>query len=408
MRPFDRRAFLGRGLGTIAGAALAPTWLHAAARERRTNERALVVLELAGGNDGLNTLAPFGDPLYRKLRPLIGLSRDQCLSVDDFQGLHPSLGLLHGWYQRGMVAVRRGVGYAEPNLSHFLSRDIWSCARTSALPSAEGWLWGARAPDDALALLALGCDNASPIARGGNGSALAIGDLAQFHLDTPGAIEAGEAASRRAYFAAMAESPRAEAECEYTAARLREALQSLERLRRAPRSQRGVEYPGSDLARDLAGCADVLAAGLSTRLFHVQHSGYDTHVNQVRLHAQLLQGLDQALDAFLRDLERQGRLEHTLVLVISEFGRRAAESGVGSEAGTDHGAASISLLIGGGVRPGVSGQPFDLEALDPAGNLVYSTDFRSVLREALEGWLGLDARALLGGDYPLLDMVRRA
>lgn len=409
MRALDRRAFLGRGLGALAGAALAPSWLAAAARASAApGARALVVLELFGGNDGLNTLVPFEDDDYRRLRPLLGLSRASCLplgEIDETQGLHPSLARLRERFGRGQVALVRGVGYPEPNLSHFTSRDIWSSARTHSVPSADGWLWGARGGGDP-ALLALGNDTAPPIARGASGAALSIPELADFHLGSAGAMDPSEDAARRAAFAALAQAPRGLAQAEYAALRLREALASSERLSSAARTSRGVDYPGTALARDLASCADVLASGLSTRLFHVQHDGYDTHSRQLDTQAQLLDEVDRALDAFLRDLELQGRLEHTLVLVTSEFGRRAAESGVAREAGTDHGAASVALLVGGGVRGGIHGAPFDLAHLDGAGNPVYGVDFRSVLREALQGWMGVDSRAILDGDWPTLDLVR--
>ena len=198
MRPIDRRAFLGRGLGALAGSTLAPGWLAAAAQApSKRRERALVVVELFGGNDGLNTLVPFADERYHALRPLLALPRERCLALDETQGLHPSLARLREWYGRGHVALRRGVGYPEPNLSHFTSRDIWSCARTSSLPSAEGWLWGARGGEGEPALLALGNDSAPPLARGIAGTALAVHALSDLDLDQPGTLEGPESAAQR-------------------------------------------------------------------------------------------------------------------------------------------------------------------------------------------------------------------
>jgi uncharacterized protein (DUF1501 family) len=177
------------------------------------------------------------------------------------------------------------------------------------------------------------------------------------------------------------------------------ASASIARLEHALERRPQAEYPDDKLARDLGIVARAIDAELPTLAFHVAQPGYDTHAAQRDVHAGLLATLDGALDAFLRDLEACARLERTLVLVFSEFGRRVAENGVGDKAGTDHGAAGVALLLGGGARPGIHGAEPDLDALDDAGNLVHTTDFRALYADVIAGWFGVDAAAVLGGDF---------
>ena len=181
------------------------------------------------------------------------------------------------------------------------------------------------------------------------------------------------------------------------------SIDAIERaLARPPRA----EYPEGDLARDLGIVARVIDAELSTRCFYVTQGGYDTHAAQADVHAALLGELDAALDAFLTDLAALGKLEETLVLVFSEFGRRVAENGVGPTAGTDHGAASLVALFGGGIRPGLHGPQPRLEELDASGNLIHTTDFRSVYADVVQGWFGVEPADVLGGAFPRAGVVR--
>jgi uncharacterized protein (DUF1501 family) len=410
MGSLDRRSFLTGSLAALSGAALAPNWLAAASRSLPAGARRLVVLELFGGNDGLNTLVPFEDELYYKARPLLALKRQQVLPIDDLNGLHPSLVRTRARYDEGRVAIVRDVGYPGPNLSHFASRDVWSCASTEALPSASGWLGrSAEAGELAeLGLLSIGSDVAARLVRGKQTTPCAVPDLGSFRFDTLGALHPREARARLAAFGLLGASNDGQGETAFVAQGLRQARRASELLARAPRSQRPVDYPGGTLGRDLAAVADVIASDLPARLFHVQLKDFDTHTKQHARHAQLLGELDLALDAFLNDLRAQGRLDDTLVLVISEFGRRVAESGVSTEAGTDHGAASLTLLLGSGVRGGLHGGQPDLERLDEAGNLIQRVDFRSVLQSALVDWLQLDARSVLGATWPRLELVKPA
>jgi len=185
-----------------------------------------------------------------------------------------------------------------------------------------------------------------------------------------------------------------------------DAASAIEELDRALSAPGRVAYPDSKLGRDLALVARAIQADLPTRAFHVAQGGYDTHAGQAETHAGLLSDLDLALDAFLRDLAAVGRLDATLVLVFSEFGRRVAENGVGSTAGTDHGAAGLAFLCGGGAVPGLHGEPWRLDALDKTGNLVRTVDFRSLYADVIEGWFGLASEPVLGGPFARAGLVK--
>ena len=402
----DRRDMLTAALGVCSTAALARPWLAAAGSTLEKGPRRLVVVELFGGNDGLNTLVPFEDDRYYRARPLLGIAKNDVLALDELNGLHPSLARVRRWYDAGRVSFVQDVGYPRPNLSHFASRDVWACASTEAQYASEGWLGRGAGEQASPALLAIGNDVAPRIVRSASEAASAVPDLAAFRFTPRHAVDRRDARARLAAFDKLAEAPSSStAETAFVIEGLRHARITSEQLAGAPRSQRPVDYPATTLARDLAAVADVIAADLPTRLFHVQWGDFDTHTRQAQRHAQLLGGVDSALEAFLADLREQGRLDDTLVLVMSEFGRRVAESGVGSDAGTDHGAASVVWLLGGGVRGGLIGAQPDLENLDADGNIAHRVDFRSVLQGVLGDWLRLDAERVLGAAWPRIELV---
>lgn len=404
----DRRAFLELSLGSLSALGFAPSWLRAVASRIPAGARRLVVLELFGGNDGLNTLVPFEDDLYHRARPSIALRKAGLLPVDELNGLHPSLAKLRAWLEQGRVAIVRGVGYPQPNLSHFTSRDIWSTARLDWTSFAGGWLgdWSARTSGgDPLSMLALGSCDAPRLLRGPGCLAPAVPDLSSFHFGGGGDPGGGSLLSA---FAALARAPGADPESAYVQQMIEVAMRSSRALSATIRASRGANYPGTQLGRDLAGVADVIAADLSTRVFHVQLSGFDTHSKQLATQAGLLAELDVALDAFLTDLRALRRLDDTLVLTVSEFGRRLAQNGVGSEAGSDHGAASVQFVCGGKVRPGLHGPQPDLERLDADGNPPHRIDFRSVYATVLERWLETDPEPILGASYPVFPLLEVA
>jgi len=400
----DRRELLALGAGSAAALALRPLWARAAAAAP-AGERALVVLELNGGNDGLNTLAPLGDELYRRLRPRLALGRENLLGLDRDIGLHPSLARTRTWFERGSAAAIQQVGYPGPNLSHFHSQDVWHSAQVTGARPACGWLgrWrDAQAGEEPLAMLAVGPGVLPYALRGRRVFAPSVADLA---APAPSGDHA-ESQAREAVLAAF-EAPAETDDPELRLVRSHAALarESRRRLASAAGRRRGADYPTTRLGHDLALVADVLAAGLPLRVAHVMQQGYDTHVRQLQTHARLLAELDLAVDAFLTDLRSLGWLEHTLVICTSEFGRRAAENGIGADAGTDHGAASALLAFGGSLRPGIHGAPPDLERLDADGNLPHAVDFRQVYATVLERWLGADAESLLGAPFEPVDLL---
>ncbi len=400
-----RRQFLQVLGGAAAGLALGPRWLHALPAADSTTRRLVLVL-LDGGNDGLNTLVPFGDDHYHRLRPALALDPRRVHRIDEHFGWHPSLAKLARRYGEGQVAAVQNVGYANPNLSHFRSMDIWeSGSLAQPLPTA-GWM--GRLVDERRAA------GSSPM------ELLAVGELAaplsqRAQRHTPYAVPGRDAFRIRdgGRMEALLELNALDGTCGAAAAA--RAVHSASLAQRQMEAALGRKahstYPDSRLAGDLELCARAIESDLPVSCFHVRQGGYDTHANQAEPHAALLETLDGALDAFLADLEAFGALERTLVLVVSEFGRRAAENGIGATAGTDHGAASIALMLGAaggskGLVGGLHGSPPRLDALDGYGNLVHEIDFRRVYADVVEGWFGLKSADVLGAAFEPFGAVR--
>jgi len=361
----------------------------------RAGGRRLVVIELEGGNDGLNTVVPFRDPAYRALRPTLALAEEELLALTPEVALHPACKTLAAQYEAGRLAIVQGVGYAEPSLSHFLSRAVWHHARRApGEHDGNGWL--GRALDEARAA---GRPDASavfvgkgppPVAvRGRRSSATSLDGLEDFVL--AGALEA------RTGGESGAGDPR-----EAVARSQREALETVQRLA-AVAEARGMEYPTSEIGTRLALVAQLLEAGYGASVLYTAQSfsnqgGYDTHALQARPQSALLSELSAALGVFLADLERMGRADEVVVLVFSEFGRAPAEN---DSRGTDHGTSGPVLLVGKPVAGGIVGAPPSLTEL-VGGQLAWQHDFRSLYAGLLDGWLGVPAERVLGpGITPL-------
>lgn len=378
------------------------------------DDRVLVVLELEGGNDGLNTLIPLDDREYARLRPRLGAVRAEAMPLQDGWGLHRALAGLHACMLADAGCAVHAVGYPDPDRSHFRSRDIWQTAdpglqRVQA--DTTGWLGRAAdhlaAAGAALPAATIG-GSAVPLVLHARRAVVPLLQRVEDYQILPVRRDAAAGDERRALLELLgadagAASPAADGELHsWIAALSAEAANGSERLRAAlQRYVRKADYPDTPLGRHLQLVARVAVAGTGTRLFHVSLGGFDTHARQLPTHAGLLRQVGDAVAAFVGDLRGHGRLERTALLVHSEFGRRVAEN---QSQGTDHGAAAPVFLVGGAVRPGLHGVAPDLGRLLD-GDVPAGVDFRQVY-VALLRWLGLPADLVAGGAaLPPLDLM---
>lgn len=402
-RDFLKTALAGSSLFAWNG--VAPAFLRKtaqAADQKGTKDNLLVVVQLTGGNDGLNTVIPFKDPLYAKYRPTLKLATKDLKKLNDEVALHPALSGFAELYQQSNLCVVQGVGYPNPDQSHFRSMDIWQAGSTAQhLP--DGWLGRAMARKNTLQGFHVGMDNENaPLAFDGAPAKVpSLARLEDFQIRT--AASSGtdrlqqrtviEEAARGKQGADLLDFVRQTADNTYASGkRLREIAGSY---------QPKATYPGTGLANRLKLVAQLIDANLGGRIFYVTIDGFDTHANQAETHQNLLQEVSGAMTAFFKDLSARGHKDRLLMMTFSEFGRRAKENG---SKGTDHGSAAPLFLLGGKVKPGVVGTHPSLEKI-PDGNLVHHTDFRQVYAAILDQWLGVSSKEVLGQTYKSLPVL---
>ncbi|MEM9702842.1 MAG: DUF1501 domain-containing protein [Planctomycetota bacterium] len=393
-----RRSFLARSAGVLCGAA-APGLLgragFAAPRADRPGAEStvLVVIQLSGGNDGLNTVVPLGDPAYRAARPTLAVNRRDALKIDAETGFHPNLTGFSGLLDDGALGVVRAVGYPNPDRSHFESMAVWHR--------------GVAPGDEAAGLTKLGWLGRATPTLGGAGSALHVGGG-----EPPAALLAasGPAPSLRdaASYRLRGNAPPTTAAAApggllgLVQGATAEAKASSDRVRRAMSRDDGpARYPQTGLAERLKLIARLIDAELPERIYYTEHGGFDTHAVQEGTHPRLLKELGDAAAAFQADLAARGQAKRVVLMAFSEFGRRVKENG---SAGTDHGVAGPLFLIGDGVQPGLIGPAASLTDLDE-GDLKWKTDFRTVYAALLQNWLGVDAAGVLGQSFDPADVL---
>ena len=366
------------------------------------NDRVLVVINFQGGNDGLNTVVPYGMQDYYRYRPSLGIAPNDVLRIDDVVGLNAVLAPFKKMYDAGNVAIVQGVGYPDPDHSHFRSTEIWQTAQPKGYEST-GWLgryldeaqlpksnlFNAVAISNVLPELLISKTTDVPAVDALRGYGLASdkrsGNREAFHE-----FVSDKTVPFRSPFLAQV------AEIEDHAQRGAEELPKL-----VAGYQPQATYPSTPLGRSLALAAQIVGSKLGTRVLYLQHGSFDTHVTQKQTQERLLADFANAISAFYQDLAAHGNDKRVLTMTFSEFGRRVAEN---ASRGTDHGEAAPVFLIGGGVKGGLYGQHPDLGRLN-MGNLAFSTDFRNVYATVLERWLGRPSAPIVGANFTTLPML---
>lgn len=379
----------------------------------------LVVLQLAGGNDGLNTVIPFGDDAYYKARPRIAIPGDKALKLTDGLALNSKLRGLKSLYDDGNLALIQGVGYPNPNRSHFRSTEIWQTATDADHIEKYGWIGryfdSCCSGEDPAVGVSIG--KQSPQAFSSphpHGISLSRPEQFRFVTENSSDPKATDAAFRE-----MSEMDDAENEggsigdlpgmvsnegstMDFLRKTTLDAQVSSDKILEISRKFRpAVPYPGGQLAESLSLVGRLIAGGMPTRIYYVSQGGYDTHSGQLASHDRLLGDMDTALAAFVADLKAQGNYDRVTVMTFSEFGRRVAENASG---GTDHGAAAPMFLFGGGVKAGIYGKHPSLTELHD-GDLVHNVDFRSVYATILDKWLKAPSEVVLKRRFQTMGFV---
>ncbi|REJ83217.1 MAG: DUF1501 domain-containing protein [Acidobacteria bacterium] len=406
LAPFSRRDLLKAGAYGLGVSTGLPGLLTRVARAQTTSaldgsekspDRILVVVELAGGNDGLNTIVPYGHDAYYRARPKLGVARDEVLKLDEELGLHPSCTGLESLFKEGKMAVVHGCGYPDPNLSHFTAMGWWHTGVPHG--NAEyGWL--GRFAD----AYSQPIDNY--IVNVASQQSMAV--TSEMHspvvFDDPERFGRFGTAAQQKVFETFGEVyPTGNSSLDFVNRVSRTATAGAASVRNACAEYRSLVDYGSDndLTLDLKKVAAMIAAELPTRIYYVQMGGFDTHAAQAGSHNTLLIYMSDALRGFITDIERLGRGDDVAVMVFTEFGRRVEENASG---GTDHGTATPMFVLGNRVAGGFYGQHPSLEQLHD-GNLVMTTDFRRVYATMLQGFMGYsDTDAVLKGEYPPIDL----
>jgi uncharacterized protein (DUF1501 family) len=431
-----RREFLRRSIFFLATSCSAPFFLTrtvlaldsaranagTASLPGMSDDRILIVVQMGGGNDGLNTVVPYAMDEYYRVRNTIGISKDKVLKLNDTIALHPNLAKLKGLYDDGRMAIVQAVGYPNPDRSHFRSMEIWHTADPQSKTVAYGWLGryldNACPGCDPLAnrinpMGAIGLNGYQPVAlKSQRGLGIAIDNNPDSFRWTPLAEEARDAKESAATFeklnhvvAASLDNPEI-ARLDFLSRVAMNAELSSDRIREIMKKHKPAAtktYPNTNLGRQLQTVSELISGGLDTRVYYVSMGGFDTHANEVGPHDKLMTELSEGIDAFYADLDRQGNADRVLTMTFSEFGRRVAQN---ASDGTDHGTAAPMFLFGSCIKPGIYGTHPDLEPdkLDH-GDLRFATDFRSVYATVLENWLGAKSAPILGQEFDKLKFV---
>lgn len=397
----SRRKFIQ--LGTLASASLmVPKFLKAFEQKQLSlpgqGKRALIIIQLSGGNDGLNTVIPYYNDIYYRSRPVLGIKKADAINLTDEVGLNPALTGIKCLYDDGYVSIINGVGYPEPNRSHFRSMDIWQSGSSSGEVVTTGWLgrYIDSCKDCQHNTLALEIDDSLSLAmKGRDKSGLAIRDVNQFY-----------SAATDPYFVKLAKTHQDEHDerlADYLYKTLRETSSAAGYIYQQSKIYATTQtYPDTAIGKRMKTISSLIVANTDTQVYYLSHGSFDTHVNQPDRQKKLLGELDEAVTALVTDLKQNNRFDDVLIMTFSEFGRRVAEN---ASKGTDHGTANSMFMIGGGLKKaGLYNDIPSLTNLDQ-GDVKYELDFKQVYTTILDRWLSTDPRAILDGSYVPLTFI---
>jgi len=396
----NRRAFI-RNSALISSAFMVPGFLKPfeVMGSELDGEKSLVIIQFSGGNDGLNMLVPYCDDIYYKLRPSLGIAESKVIKLTDYQGLNPNMQALKPIYDQGYMSILNAVGYPNPDRSHFRSMDIWQTASNANEFLSTGWLGrylDATCPKGDKPYLAIELDDALSLAmKGRHITGMAVKNAGQLYQTT-----------REPFFKDIVDNhPQHlnEDNLGYLYKTLIETYSSADYIYTTSKTYKVTgTYPNSGFASQLKSVSQFINSGLKSRVYYISLSGFDTHVGQLNGQGKVLETFSEGIAAFITDLKQSGKLDTTLVMAFSEFGRRVEQN---ASNGTDHGTANNVLLFGGALKKkGILNEPADLQHLD-RGDLIYKTDFRSVYATILQNWLKTSSTSVLDQSFQPLDFI---
>jgi uncharacterized protein (DUF1501 family) len=416
-----RRVFLQRGLTLLAIAPTIPTFLDQTVMaladpldSKQTQQpsgkdgKILVVIQLSGGNDGLSTVIPYGDDVYYNARSNISHPANQVLKINDYLGLHPDLGPLKDLYDNGDLGIVQGVGYPNPNRSHFRSMDIWQSAQPEREQPTSGWV--GRYFDNTCP----GCDPRVGVSMGETLPLAMQGEkVLPLSFERPdsyrynGRDRVDYVKLNQTSLQTPSSTPKKVTtpadQLDFLHRTAMDAQVSSEQILRLTRNHSSpVPYPANEFGNGLKTIAAMIAGGLPTRVYYVALSGFDTHAAQLQRHDALMKQLAQGLNAFWQDLKAQRNQDRVLAMTFSEFGRRVVQN---ASNGTDHGAAAPMFVMGSSIQQGLVSPHPSMRDLDQ-GDLKYVVDFRSVYASVLQNWLETPSKPILGDQFSLLPLVK--
>ena len=368
-------------------------------------QKKLVVVQLSGGNDALNTIIPYNDENYYDNRPEVHIDPHKALKLDNELAMNPSMAAIKRLWDEGKVAVINGIGYPDPNRSHFRSMDIWHTAEPTKVIT-EGWI--ARTireldPKGENVLGGINFGRGLPRAMASSGVPVAsVGDLDTYGLFPSVSDEIDRNDILNVFSQMYGTGSGRDMVSDFLSQTGEDALIGADILSEAPsKYSSNVEYAANPLAKSLRDAARVMFADVGTRFFYTQHGSFDTHSGEIITHAKLWEEVDRAVGCLMDDLQEHGREQDASILIFSEFGRRIKDNGSGS----DHGSGGVAFLIGGSVKGGLYGEyPSLSEAEQLEGDLKSNNDFRSTYTDILENWLDLDAVPITNGIFEKLGL----